>query len=230
MKKSLPMKSPITRENVARYVVEKIVVESDLEHSLRLETAKLPEAGMISGSDVGAFLQILIRSIGARRALEIGTFTGYTALKMASALPSDGQIVCCDISAEWAEIGRPFWEKAGVATKIDLRVAPALETLNDLLRETGSGSFDFAFIDADKTAYHEYYEACLRLVRPNGLIILDNMLWSGTVVDPSIQDPTTNAIRDLNDKISRDPRVESCLLTVGDGLMMVRIKNTTVLS
>ncbi|MBX2988030.1 MAG: class I SAM-dependent methyltransferase [Bdellovibrionaceae bacterium] len=218
------VKSKITQENVARYVVEKIVVESDLERRLRQETSRLPNAGMISSSDVGAFLALMARSIQARQALEIGTFTGYTALKVAAALPENGRLICCDINAEWTGMGRPYWQEARVDKKIDLRLSPALETLQGLLQEGQAGAFDFAFIDADKRGYNDYYEACLQLLRPGGLIILDNMLWDGAVADPEAQDGTTNALRAMNEKISRDPRVDACLLTVGDGLMLARKK------
>ncbi len=224
MKNQLPIKSSITAENVARYVVEGIVLDSEIEHQLRLETSRLSSAGMISSSDVGSFLALLVRMIGTKKALEIGTFTGYTALKIAAALPNDGKLVCCDISTEWTDIGRPYWSKAGVAAKIDLRIAPALETLNAFIKNGDSGSFDFAFIDADKTGYDSYYEACLKLLRPGGLIVLDNMLWDGAVANPEIQDETTNAIRRLNEKIKNDSRVHFSLLTVGDGLMLATKK------
>lgn len=224
MSKDLVVKSSITSEKVARYVAEKIVIESALENKLRKETAKLPNGGMISSSDVGAFLALMAKSVMTKKAIEIGTFTGYTALKVALALPTDGKLYCCDINDEWANIGKKFWVEAGVASKIDLRIAPAIETLNVLLKDFGSDSFDFAFIDADKTGYDSYYEACLKLIRPGGLIVLDNMLWSGTVADETVQDPTTKALRSLNEKVSRDIRVDSCLLTVGDGLMLARKK------
>ncbi len=217
----LSIKSSITSEKVARYVVEKIVLDSDLEKRLRSETAKLPNGGMISSSDVGAFLAILAQSVQTRQAIEVGTFTGYTALKIAGALPDGGKLICCDINQEWTNMGRKFWDEAKINHKIDLRLAPALQTLKTLVAEKKEGRFDFAFIDADKTGYDSYYEVCLQLVRPGGLIVLDNMLWSGAVADTAVQDETTQAIRALNEKISRDSRVNSCLLTVGDGLMLV---------
>jgi predicted O-methyltransferase YrrM len=220
MSNDLVVKSSITTERVARYVAEKITVESSLEKRLRNETAKLPNGGMISSSDVGALLAILAQSVKTKKALEIGTFTGYTALKMAAVLPEDGKLICCDINADWTAIGRKFWEEAKLAKKIDLRLAPALQTLNTLITDGETGTFDFAFIDADKTGYDGYYEACLKLLRPGGLIVLDNMLWDGAVADPGVQDATTNAIRALNEKVSKDVRVNSCLLTVGDGLML----------
>ena len=224
MSTPLAMKSSITSENVSRYVVEKIVLDSELERRLRLETSKLSNGGMISGSDVGSLLNILVQTVNGKKALEIGTFTGYTALKIASALPKDGKLICCDLSADWTNIGRPYWTEAGVAGRIDLQIAPALQTLNNLIAQGEEATFDFAFIDADKTGYDSYYEACLKLLRPGGLIVLDNMLWDGAVADPKIQDPTTMAIRLLNEKVSKDPRVQSCLMTVGDGLMLARKK------
>ena len=174
------------------------------------------------GPDQAALLALLVRSLGARKCLEIGTFTGYSALAVAMALPAEGKLVCCDISEEWTAMGRRYWAKAGVAARIDLRLAPALQTLNDLLAHKGSGQFDFAFIDADKAGYDSYYEACLRLVRAGGLIALDNMLWSGRVADPEFHDADTDALRALNAKIRDDARVDACLLTVGDGVMLAQ--------
>ena len=216
----IPMKSSITVEKVSRYVVEKIVTDSDLERRLRLETVKLPMGGMISSSDVGQLLAVLAQTVQAKRAVEVGTFTGYTALKIAQALPEDGLLVCCDVSEEWTSMGRRYWQEAGVAKKIELKLAPALETLNAMIASGQKGKIDFAFIDADKKGYESYYEACLELLRPGGLIVLDNMLWDGTVADPANQEETTKIIRALNDKIAKDTRVSSCLLTVGDGLML----------
>lgn len=195
--------------------------ESEGARRLRAETAKLPQAGMQIGPDQAAFLALLARSIGAHRCLEIGTFTGYSALAIASALPVDGKLICCDISQEWTAIARRYWVQAGVAARIDLRLAPALDTLNDLLTH-GGGQYDLAFIDADKSGYDGYYEACLSLLRTGGLIALDNMLWSGRVSDTSQHDVDTEAIRALNAKIHNDARVEATLLTIGDGVMLVR--------
>ncbi len=220
----LQMKSSITAENVARYVVEKITTDSDLERKLRIETSKLESGGMISGADVGALLAILVKSVNGKKAIEVGTFTGYTALKIAQALPKDGKLVCCDVSSDWTNIGRPYWKEAQVAERIDLRIAPALQTLNGMIASKEENTYDFAFIDADKTGYDSYYEACLKLLRPGGLIVLDNMLWDGAVADPTENDDTTKAIRKLNEKVSRDSRVDSSLLTVGDGLMLARKK------
>jgi predicted O-methyltransferase YrrM len=174
------------------------------------------------GPDQAAFLALLVRLTGARRALEIGTFTGYSALAVALALPHDGALVCCDVSRDWTDIGRPFWAEAGVAARIDLRIAPAQDTLRDLLRSPGPGSFDFAFIDADKGGYDTYYEQSLGLLRPGGLLAIDNTLWSGSVADPSNDEADTRALRALNAKIHDDARVDACLVSMGDGVTLAR--------
>jgi predicted O-methyltransferase YrrM len=192
------------------------------QRRLRDETRRLPAAGMQIGPDQGAFLSLLVAAIGAKKAIEIGTFTGYSALAIARALPRNGQLICCDISEEWTAIGQRYWREAKLDKKIDLRIAPALETLESLIGKGDDGTFDFAFIDADKTGYDSYYEACLKLLRPNGVIAIDNMLWSGAVVDPKKNDPDTEALRALNNKISNDARVDASLLTLGDGVMLVR--------
>jgi predicted O-methyltransferase YrrM len=196
--------------------------EDDIAARLRAETAAMPQAGMQIGPDQAAFLALLVRSIGAQRCIEVGTFTGYSALAVAGALPEDGKLVCCDINEEWTSIARRYWDEAGVSARIELRLAPALDTLNALLSRDGAAHYDFAFIDADKSAYDGYYEACLKLLRPGGLIALDNMLWSGTVADPANRDPDTLALRALNAKIHADARVEATLLTIGDGVMLAR--------
>jgi len=167
----------------------------------------------------GAFMTLLARSIGARRAIEIGTFTGYSALYIARGLPDDGELVCCDVSEEWAAVGRPFWEKAGVAHKIELRIAPALDTLRTLPADEG---FDLAFVDADKPSYVDYYEALLPRTRSNGLILVDNVLWMGRVADPEAQDDQTQAIRRFNDHVAADSRVDCVMLPVSDGLTLLR--------
>lgn len=198
--------------------------ETPARQRLRAETARLPQAGMQIGADQGALMALLIRLIGARRALEVGTFTGYSAMAVAEALPPDGRLVTCDISEEWTAIARRYWREAELDGTIELRLGDARGTLAALREEAGDGSFDFGFIDADKSGYDHYYEACLQLVRSGGLILIDNMLWSGKVADPGAQDPDTVAIRALNAKIATDSRVEACLLTVGDGVMMARKK------
>ena len=198
--------------------------ESEAARKLRAETSKLPEAGMQIGVDQAAFLALLVRSSGAKRCLEVGTFTGYSALAIAAALPPDGRLTCCDVSEEWTSIARRHWNAAGVSGRIDLRVAPAIDTLNSLITRGGSGSYDFAFIDADKAGYDGYYEACLKLLKPGGLAVLDNMLWSGRVADPDHHDPDSDALRALNAKIQSDNRVDPVLLTIGDGVMLARKK------
>jgi O-methyltransferase len=208
--------------DVERYVSTEMTRESPLLRRLRAETAALPMGMMQISADQGALLALLVRTLGARRAVEIGTFTGYSALAVASALPADGKLVCCDINDEWTRIGQRYWDEAGVSPRIDLRLGPALATLDALLRDAGAGAFDFAFIDADKSNYDAYYEACLKLVRAGGLIALDNMLWGGQVVEPDVHDKDTDALRALNLKIRDDKRVDSCLLTVGDGVMLAR--------
>jgi predicted O-methyltransferase YrrM len=209
-------------EPVEKYVNGFFTRETPVQARLRAETAKLPLARMQIGADQGALLALLVRLTGARRALEVGTFTGYSALAVASALPPDGRLITCDVSEEWTAMARRYWQEAGVAGRIDLRLGPATATLDGLLREGGAGSFDFAFIDADKENYDAYYEACLRLLRPGGLIAVDNVLWSGSVADASVTDAETEAIRALNRKVRDDGRVEACLLTVGDGVMLAR--------
>jgi caffeoyl-CoA O-methyltransferase len=167
----------------------------------------------------GAFMTLLARAVGARHALEVGTFTGYSALCIARGLPEDGRLLCCDVSEEWTSIARRFWEKAGVAHKIDLRVAPADETLRGLpTRE----AFDLAFVDADKAGYRTYYEEILCRLRPGGLILVDNVLWMGRVVDPSADDESLRHIRDFNDFVAWDTRVDCAMLAVGDGLSVIR--------
>jgi predicted O-methyltransferase YrrM len=209
-------------ESVERYVTRVIARETPVQARLRAETAALPQARMQIGPDQAALLTLLARLIGARRALEIGTFTGYSALAIAAALPADGRLIACDVSAEWTAIARRYWAEAGLAGRIELRLGEARATLAALLHVMGEGSFDFAFIDADKPSYDAYYEACLRLVRPGGLIAIDNVLWHGAVADPHDREADTAALRALNLKIRDDPRVEACLLTVGDGVMVVR--------
>jgi predicted O-methyltransferase YrrM len=198
--------------------------ESEAARRLRTETAKLPQAGMQIGADQAAFLALLVRSTGAKRCIEIGTFTGYSALAIAAALPADGRLVCCDISEEWTAIARRHWSSAGVSGRIDLRIGPALDTLKNLLARGEAGRYDFAFIDADKAAYDAYYESCLKLLRPGGLVALDNMLWSGRVCDPDHHDADTDAIRALNTRIHGDNRVDAVLLTIGHGVMLARKK------
>ena len=189
---------------------------------LAAETTKLGRvSGMQIAAEQGTLMGILAAAIGARSAVEVGTFTGYSALCVARALPADGKLLCCDVNEEWTSLGRRYWERAGVANKITLKLAPAAETLKAL---PASHTFDFAFIDADKTNYAIYYEEILKRMRPGGLILLDNVLWSGGVIDDSRQDADTQALRKINDFIAQDTRVEAVMLAVADGLTIVRKK------
>jgi predicted O-methyltransferase YrrM len=185
----------------------------------RKETAEMPMAMMQIGPDQGAFMGLMAKAIGAKRCLEIGVFTGYSALSVALALPADGKIVALDISKDFTDRARPIWKEAGVEGKIDLRIGPALESLDKMIAAK-EGPFDFAFIDADKPNYDGYYERVLKLLRPGGLIAIDNVLWSGAVADPSNNDESTTALRALNIKIHGDSRVDMALATIGDGVML----------
>lgn len=207
---------------VHAYLIRETMRESPLLARLRAQTAVLPGANMQISPEQGQFMRLLIELTGAQRALEIGVFTGYSALCVAEALPDDGRLIACDVSEEWTAIARQYWKEAGVAAKIDLRIGNAAATLDALLREGGENRFDFAFIDADKAAYDRYYELCLRLVRPGGLIAIDNALWSGRVGDRAAQDPDTVALRALNVKVRDDERVTSSLVPIGDGLLLAR--------
>ena len=209
-------------ELVTRFIDERMSRETPVQQALRAETRKLPDSGMMSRPESDALLQLLVRLTGAKRVIEVGTFTGSGSLAMALALPEDGRAVACDVSAEWTAIGRKHWEQAGVAHKLDLRLAPASETIAALLKEGAAGTFDMAFIDADKTGYDAYYEGCLTLLRRGGLLVLDNMLWSGHVADPDIHDKDTDALRALNLKIKDDGRVDFCLLSADDGILLAR--------
>ena len=195
--------------------------ESPAARRLREETQEL---GRVSGMQVspeqGAFMALLVKLIGARHTLEVGTFTGYSALMVAQALPPDGCLVACDVSAQWTAVGQRHWAAAGVADKIDLRLAPAIETLDSLIAAGESGTFDFAFIDADKENYDSYYERCLTLLKRRGVVAIDNVLWGGRVADPTQSDPATQAIRALNEKVRADTRVDAAMLPVGDGLTL----------
>jgi predicted O-methyltransferase YrrM len=204
------------------YVLSVSLREPEILRQLREETAKLPMAGMQVAPEQGQFMALLVRLTGARSYLEIGTFTGYSTLAVALALPPDGRILACDVNPETTEMAQRYWATAGVAPKIELRLAPALETLDKLLSQGQAGRFDLAFIDADKENYDGYYERTLRLVRPGGLIMLDNVLWSGAVVDPKKNDADTTALRALNKKMHGDERVDLSLLPVADGVTLAR--------
>ena len=206
---------------VHEYVVAHGTPPDAVQEALIVETAQLPMARMQISPEQGAFMTLLVRAVGARRAVEVGTFTGYSALAIARGLPDDGQLLCCDLSEEWTAIARRVWAAAGVEHKIDLRLAPALETLQALPTDE---HLDLAFVDADKTNYAAYYEELLPRLRPNGLLLVDNTLWSGRVVDaPAVDDDDdTRALRAFNDMVAADDRVEASLLTLGDGVTLVR--------
>jgi predicted O-methyltransferase YrrM len=187
----------------------------------REDTAPLSNAEMQIGPDQGALMALLVQLMSVKRCLEIGTFTGYSALAVALVLPEDGELVCLDVNQEYTDKARRYWQEAGVAHKIDLRLGPALDSLDRMLSE-GEPPFDFCFIDADKPNYDNYYERALELMRDGGLIAIDNMLWSGDVADPAKNDERTNAIRALNQKIHDDARVDMVLVNIGDGVMLAR--------
>jgi len=191
-----------------------------VQQALIDETAKLGGISMMQiAPEQGAFMTLLTRLVGAKSAVEVGTFTGYSALCIARGLPADGHLLCCDVSEEWTSIGRPYWEQAGVAGRIELRIAPAVETLRALPREE---TIDLAFVDADKGNYPAYYEELLARLRPNGVILIDNVLWGGNVVQDDPKDDNRVAIRAFNDAVARDERVDTVMLPLGDGLTLLR--------
>jgi caffeoyl-CoA O-methyltransferase len=204
------------------YFLANSLREPEVLARLRAETAKLPMANMQIAPEQGQFMGFLIELMGAKRSIEIGTFTGYSALWVALSMPPEGRVIACDINAEWTAIGRRYWAEAGVADKIDLRLAPAKETLDTLIAQGEAGRFDFAFIDADKTGYEGYYERVLTLLRPGGMVAVDNVLWDGRVADPREKDKDTQAIRAFNAKLHGDPRVTISLVPIGDGLTLAR--------
>lgn len=208
-------------ENLYRYMLSVGVRDSEILQELRQENAQHPRAVMQIAPEQGQFMGLLIQLLGVKKALEVGVFTGYSSLVVAMALPEDGQLIACDISDEYTAMARKYWKKAGVAHKIDLRIAPALDTLDQLIADGHGNSFDFAFIDADKSNYDNYYERALELIRPGGLIAIDNVLWSGRVADPvEQQNNRTKRIDGLNRKIHDDERVNMSLLPLADGLML----------
>ena len=196
--------------------------EADVLRRLREETAGLPEGQMQIAPEQGQFMALLVELIGARRTIEVGVFTGYSSLAVALALPADGHIVACDVSEAWTAIARRYWDEAGVAHKIELRLAPAIETLDSLIAAGEAGAYDFAFIDAEKTEYADYYERVLELVRPGGLVAIDNVLWGGRVADPDTNDDDTNAIRAFNEALKGDERVTLSMVPSADGLTLAR--------
>jgi predicted O-methyltransferase YrrM len=209
-------------EKLDDYILGVSLRESAVQRRLREETARLPMAGMQIAPDQGQLMALLARLVGARNCLEIGTFTGYSALAVALALPPEGRIIACDVNPETTAVAQRYWREAGVADKIELKLAPALATLDALLAARQEGRFDFAFIDADKENYDGYYERLLRLLRPGGLIVIDNVLWGGAVADMRVKDAETAALRALNQKLHRDERVDLVLLPLADGITLAR--------
>lgn len=202
------------------YLLSVSLREAEVLKQLRQETANLPNAIMQIAPEQGQFMSLLVQLIGAKKTLDIGVFTGYSSLAIALALPDDGRVVACDISEEYTSIARRYWQKAEVADKIDLKIAPALDTLDALIAKGQGNTFDFAFIDADKANYYNYYERSLQLIRPGGLIAVDNVLWSGQVADSSVQDNRTNKIREFNQKLYQDERINISLVPIADGLTL----------
>ena len=212
----------VLNDALYEYLLSVSLREPDVLCRLREETAKMPQHNMQISPEQGQFMALLVELTGARKCLEVGTFTGYSTLSVALALPEDGQIVACDISEEFTSRAKPYWQKAGVTGKIDLRLGPALETLDALIADGESGAFDFAFIDADKVNYQGYFQRALDLIRRGGLILVDNVLWSGAVVDPARDDEDTEAIRAFNQARAGDPRISLSLVPIGDGLTLAR--------
>jgi len=202
------------------YLLSVSLRESDVMQRLREETAEHPQANMQIAPEQAQFFQFLVHMLGARRTLEIGVFTGYSALAVAEALPDDGEVVACDISDEYTRVARRYWQEAGVADTIDLRIAPALDTLDALLDDGQAGSFDFAFVDADKEPYPDYYERCLDLLRPGGVVALDNVFRGGDVLDDDPDDPSVRVIQDLNRDLRTDQRVHLSMLPIADGVTL----------
>ena len=207
-------------EALHEYLLSASLREPDVLRRLREETATVPMAVMQISPEQGQFMALLARAVNARRAIEVGVFTGYSSLAVALAMPADGKLVACDVNEEWTAIARRHWEKAGVAGRIDLKLQPAQRTLDELIAAGESGRYDFAFIDADKSRYPIYFERCLTLLRQGGLIVVDNTLWSGNVADASVDDEDTRAIRAFNDAVHKDSRVAVSLLPVGDGVTL----------
>lgn len=202
------------------YLLSVSLRDDDIAARLREETARLPQSNMQIAPEQAQFLGLLAGLVGARRTLDVGVFTGYSALAVARALPDDGRVVALDVSEEWTAIARRYWREAGMDHRIHLRIAPALETLDTLIADDGRGTFDFAFIDADKENYMAYYERCLELMRPGGVIAVDNVLWSGSVANPADTDPDTEAIRAFNAELHQDERIDLSMVPIADGLTL----------
>jgi len=213
-------------DKLYEYMLHASLREPEILWRLRRETAQHEMSIMQISPEQGQFMSLLIRLIGVRRAIEVGVFTGYSSLCMALTLPDDGQLLACDVNEEWTAIAQRYWQEAGVDKKIDLKLAPATDTLSALLQDGQAELFDFAFIDADKCNYKNYYEACLKLIRPGGLIAIDNVLWGGSVVDEDDTEADTIAIREFNEYLRTDGRVDISLVPIGDGLTLARRKDS----
>ena len=209
-------------DKLHEYLLRMSLREPEVLRRLRAETTTHPRATMQISPEQGQFMQLLVKLIAAKRYVEVGVFTGYSSLAVALALPSDGQVLACDVSEEFTAVARRYWKEAGVDNKIELRLAPALETLDARLKEGEAGRYDFAFIDADKANYLNYYERMLKLLHPDGLLAVDNVLWDGAVIDPQDRSQDTVAIRDFNKFLHADKRVEISMLPIGDGLTLAR--------
>lgn len=210
-------------EKLYEYMLSVSLREPEVLRELRLETGLDEQANMQIAPEQGQFMALLVRLLGAKKTLDIGVYTGYSSLCIGLALPQDGRVIACDLNRQWTDIAKRYWHKAGVGDKIDLRLGPARQTLEELLaNKAAAASFDFAFIDADKVNYDIYYEYCLQLIRPGGLIAVDNVLWDGAVAEETVDDVDTEAIRALNNKIYTDPRVELSLVPIADGLTLAR--------
>ena len=207
-------------ESIYQYLCDHSLREDPILKELRDHTYDMEERAMQIAPEQGQFMQMLIKLIGAKNTIEVGVFTGYSSLAIALALPEDGRIVACDVNPQYTSVAEKFWVSAGVREKIDLRIGPAKDTLSELINDGLTGTFDFAFIDADKVNYDHYYELCLELIRPGGLITVDNVLWGGATADDSINDTDTTSIRALNDKLHRDERIDLSLVPIGDGLTL----------
>lgn len=207
-------------ESIYQYLCDHSLREDPILKELRDHTYDMEERAMQIAPEQGQFMQMLIKLIGAKNTIEVGVFTGYSSLAIALVLPEDGRIVACDVNPQYTSVAEKFWVSAGVREKIDLRIGPARNTLSELISDGLTGTFDFAFIDADKVNYDHYYELCLQLIRPGGLITVDNVLWGGATADDSINDTDTTSIRALNDKLHRDERIDLSLVPIGDGLTL----------
>ncbi|MGD8783236.1 MAG: class I SAM-dependent methyltransferase [Thioalkalispiraceae bacterium] len=209
-------------DNLYEYLLSHSLREPELLAALRHETSQLEMSNMQISPEQGQFMSLLVKILGVKRGIEVGVFTGYSSLAVAMAMPDEGELIVCDTSEVWTSIARQYWEKAGLSERIHLKIAPALATLDGLISEGQAGMFDFAFIDADKTNYINYYERCLQLIRPGGVIAIDNVLWDGAVADPADNSEDTLAIRELNDFIHDDQRVDVSMLPISDGLTLAR--------